>query len=122
MDLKLNQRLNNDCFKLFLLRIKFVVTKNQVLNALKKCYDPEIPVDIVNLGLIYEVKIGNGNVKIKMTLTNPFCPVLDALIFQIKENVKKIKGVKDVDVEITFDPPWTPDKMSKEAKRKLGLI
>jgi len=96
--------------------------KEKILEKLKDCYDPEIPVNIVDLGLIYEIKIENKKAKIKMTLTNPFCPVLDALIYCVKQKACEVKGIEDAEVEIVFDPPWTPDKMSKEAKKKLGLL
>lgn len=98
-----------------------MVDKKEVLKTLKDCYDPEIPVNIVDLGLIYDVKINSNKVAIKMTLTAPGCPLSGIITQDIKQKVSLLKGVKDVDVEIVFDPPWTPGKMSKEAKLKLGF-
>ncbi|HLI46743.1 MAG TPA: metal-sulfur cluster assembly factor [Geobacterales bacterium] len=97
-------------------------TEKEVLEALKNCYDPEIPVNIVDLGLIYELKIEQGVVKIKMTLTSPFCPVGPFVIEQVREEVMKVKGVKDVQVELVWEPRWTPDRMNDEAKMALGLL
>ncbi|MDT7892029.1 MAG: iron-sulfur cluster assembly protein [Thermoproteota archaeon] len=96
--------------------------KEEVLEALKNCYDPEIPFNIVDLGLIYDLKIENGIVKIKMTLTTPFCPVGPLVIEQVRQEVMKVKGVKDVEVELVWEPRWTPDRMSEEAKLALGLM
>lgn len=100
------------------------VTVEKVLEALKTCYDPEIPVNIVDLGLIYDVKIEEGNVvKIKMTLTAPGCPVGFFLNEQVKEAVMAAcPSVSRVEVELVFDPPWTPDRMSDEARAILGLL
>jgi FeS assembly SUF system protein len=98
-----------------------MVDKKEVLKILKDCYDPEIPVNIVDLGLIYDVKISAGKVAIKMTLTAIGCPLAGTISQDIKQKVSLLKGVKDVDVEIVFDPPWTPEKMSPEARQMLGL-
>jgi FeS assembly SUF system protein len=98
-----------------------MVDKREVLKILKECYDPEIPVNIVDLGLIYDVKIKANKVAIKMTLTAVGCPLSGVITENIKQKVSLLKGVKDVDVEIVFDPPWTPEKMSKEAKLQLGF-
>jgi len=97
-------------------------SEKEILEALKNCYDPEIPVNIVDLGLIYELKIEDGVVKIKMTLTSPFCPVGPFVVEQVKEEVMKVKGVKDVQVELVWEPRWTPDRMNDEAKMALGLL
>lgn len=101
--------------------------KNQladaILQVLKTIYDPEIPVNIYDLGLIYEIKIDDDfNAHILMTLTAPNCPVAESLPAEVKERVKGVQGVKDADVEITFDPPWTQDYLSEEAKLELGLL
>jgi len=96
--------------------------KEEVLEALKNCYDPEIPFNVVDLGLIYDLKIEGGIVKIKMTLTTPFCPVGPLVIEQVRQEVMKVKGVKDVEVELVWEPRWTPDRMSEEAKLALGLM
>lgn len=98
-----------------------MVTKEEILEALKEVYDPEIPVDIVNLGLVYDVKIEDGKVKILMTLTAIGCPVGPLLVDMVKLRLLKLESVNEVEVELTFDPPWTPDKMSEEAKKKLGM-
>lgn len=98
------------------------VDEKEVIEALKNCYDPEIPVNIVDLGLIYDLKIEDGNVKIKMTLTSPFCPVGPLVIEQVKEEVMKVKGVKNVEVELVWEPRWTPDRMNEDARLSLGLI
>ena len=98
-----------------------MVTKEEILEALKEVYDPEIPVDIVNLGLIYDVNIEDGKVKILMTLTAIGCPVGPLIVDMVKLRLLKLEGVKEVEVELTYDPPWTPDKMSEEAKKKLGM-
>jgi FeS assembly SUF system protein len=94
------------------------------MEALKNCYDPEIPVNIVDLGLVYDVKIiDDKNVYIKMTLTAPGCPVGPFVAEQVREAVMTlVEGVEKVDVEIVFDPPWTPDRMSDEAKALLGFV
>ncbi len=97
--------------------------KQKVIEALKTCYDPEIPVDIYELGLIYDIKVTEeGDVHIVMTLTTAFCPVADSLPRQVEEKVSAIEGVRSVTVEVTFDPPWTPDRMSEKAKMELGLL
>lgn len=97
--------------------------EEKVINVCKNLYDPEIPVNIYDLGLIYEVKVSeNGKVKIIMTLTAPNCPVAESLPAQLKEEVSILTGVKDVDLEITFDPPWDQDMMSDEAKLELGML
>jgi metal-sulfur cluster biosynthetic enzyme len=96
-----------------------MVTKAQVLSTLKKCFDPEIPINIVDLGLIYDVEVSGGNVKIKMGLTSPGCPMQSFILDDVKSKVSKIKGVKKVDVDLVLEP-WSPDRMSKKAKKKLG--
>jgi metal-sulfur cluster biosynthetic enzyme len=95
-----------------------MVTKEQVLSTLKKCFDPEIPINIVDLGLIYDVKVSEGNVKIKMGMTSPGCPMQSFIINDVKNKISKIKGVKSVDVDLVLEP-WSPDRMSKKAKKKL---
>ena len=94
-----------------------------IVKVIKTIYDPEIPVDIYELGLIYDVMINEDrDVKILMTLTTPNCPVAESLPLDIEEKVRSMKEVKEVEVEITFDPPWTQDLMSEEAKLELGLL
>lgn len=95
----------------------------KIVKVLKTIYDPEIPVDIYELGLIYDVFVNEDNeVKILMTLTSPNCPVAETLPVEVEEKVKSLDLVKDAEVEITFDPPWTQDLMSEEAKLELGLL
>jgi FeS assembly SUF system protein len=95
----------------------------KAVDVLRSIYDPEIPVDIYELGLIYDVQVSTDvDVKILMTLTSPNCPVAESLPEEVKEKVKSIDEVKDVDVEITFDPPWTKDMMSEEAMLELGFL
>lgn len=98
-----------------------MVSKKDVLKVLKECYDPEIPLSIVDLGLVYGVEIKDGKVKIRMTLTNPTCPLAYLIVRNVEEKISKLKGVKKVDVEIVFNPPWNPERMSKKAKKILGF-
>ncbi|GGK39747.1 MULTISPECIES: iron-sulfur cluster assembly protein [Flavobacteriaceae] len=96
---------------------------NKIVGVLKTIYDPEIPVDIFELGLIYDVFVSeNNDVKILMTLTSPNCPVAETLPVEIEEKVKTLEDVKNAEVEITFDPMWTQDMMSEEAKLELGFL
>jgi FeS assembly SUF system protein len=96
---------------------------DNVVKKLKSIYDPEIPVDIYELGLIYDVMINEDNeVKILMTLTSPNCPVAETLPKEVEDKVKTIPEIKSCDVEITFDPPWSKDLMSEEAKLELGML
>ncbi|WP_372793808.1 iron-sulfur cluster assembly protein [Lutibacter sp.] len=95
----------------------------KIVEVLKSIYDPEIPVDIYELGLIYDVMVSeNNDVKILMTLTSPNCPVAETLPVEIEEKVKTIEEVVSAEVEITFDPIWTQDMMSEEAKLELGFL
>ena len=95
----------------------------KIVKVLKTIYDPEIPVDIYELGLIYDVFVNeDAEVKVLMTLTTPNCPVAETLPVEVEDKVKSIKLVKDAEVEITFDPPWTQDLMSEEAKLELGML
>lgn len=99
------------------------VLGDKIVRVLKTIFDPEIPVDIYELGLIYDVFVNEDfDVKILMTLTSPNCPVAESLPLEVEEKVKSIKEVKDAEVEITFDPPWTQDLMSEEAKLELGML
>ncbi|MFP2995608.1 SUF system Fe-S cluster assembly protein [Spongiivirga sp. MCCC 1A20706] len=95
----------------------------KIVRVLKTIYDPEIPVDIYELGLIYDVLVNEDDqVKILMTLTTPNCPVAETLPAEVEDKVKSIKDIKDAEVEITFDPPWSQDLMSEEAKLELGML
>ena len=96
---------------------------DKIVGILKTIYDPEIPVDIYELGLIYDVFVNENNeAKILMTLTSPNCPVAETLPVEVEEKVKTLEEVKDAEVEITFDPTWTQDMMSEEAKLELGFL
>ena len=96
--------------------------KETVISVLKKIYDPEIPIDIWTLHLIYGVEVDEeGNVKIVMTVTAPNCPVAETLPAEVRSRVQAIMGVKNVNVELTFDPVWSIDMLSDEAKAELGL-
>lgn len=99
-----------------------MITKEQVLEALKKCNDPEIPmVNIVELGLIYDINVNeNNDVHVKMTLTAPGCPMHSLISQDAKSKVEKLDGVGQVNVEVVWDPPWNPSMLSEEAKQKLG--
>ena len=95
----------------------------KIVKELKSIFDPEIPVDIYELGLIYDVLVNEDyEVKILMTLTSPNCPVAESLPQEVEEKIKSIDEVKTAEVEITFDPPWTKDLMSEEAKLELGFL
>ena len=95
----------------------------KIVKVLKTIYDPEIPVDIYELGLIYDVMVNTDHeVKILMTLTSPNCPVAESLPKEVEDKVKSLENIKDAEVEITFDPPWSKDLMSEEAKLELGML
>ena len=95
----------------------------KVIDALQTCYDPEIPVDIYELGLVYGIEINDsGEVRITMTLTAPNCPVAASLPLEVEAKVNAIEGVKNAQVDIVWDPPWNPEKMSETAKLQLGMI
>ncbi len=96
--------------------------KDDVIGALKMVYDPEIPVNIYDLGLVYDVSVDEaGAAAVRMTLTAPNCPVAGSLPGEVERRVRSVSGVTDVKVELTFDPPWTPQKMSADARMLLGL-
>ena len=95
----------------------------QIVRVLKGIYDPEIPVDIYELGLIYDVMVNEDfDVKVLMTLTSPNCPVAESLPQEVEQKIKAIDMVKSVELELTFDPPWSRDLMSEEAKLELGML
>ena len=96
--------------------------KDDVMAVLKTVYDPEIPVNIVELGLIYDVKVdGDGRVAVRMTLTAPNCPVAGTLPADVERKVRSVPGVADVKLELVFDPPWSKDRMSAAARLALGI-
>jgi len=99
------------------------ILEMKVIEALETCYDPEIPVNIYELGLVYLIEISDsGDVRIKMTLTAPSCPVAASLPGEVQTKVGAIEGVRSAQVEIVWDPPWNPGKMSESAKLRLGMI
>jgi len=98
-----------------------MVSRDEIVTVLKDCYDPEIPINIWDLGLVYDIKIDNENVGIKMTLTAPGCMMGGMIAEEVKAKVKSMAGVKDAKVDLVWDPPWTPDKMSQEAKAQMGI-
>ena len=96
-------------------------TKDKIIEEIKKIYDPELPVNIYDLGLIYEVRVNYKKAKIKMTLTTPNCPVAESLPKEVKEGAMQVEGIDDVDLQLVWDPPWTKDMMSDAAKLELNL-
>jgi len=98
-----------------------LVTMEDIMKALKECYDPEIPVNVWDLGLIYDVAVDDDKVHVKMTLTAPGCPMHSFISREVKEKLQTVSGVKEATVEVVWDPPWSPDKMSPEAKAQLGM-
>jgi len=98
-----------------------MVTKDEVITVLKDCYDPEIPINIWDLGLVYDIAIDNDTVGIKMTLTAPGCMMGGMIAEEVKAKLKAMSDVKEAKVELVWDPPWTPDKMSEEAKAQMGI-
>lgn len=98
------------------------VTENRILEVLSNVYDPEIPIDIVNLGLIYGIEIDGGNVRISMTMTAPGCPASTQIAGESKLLVGEIPGVESVEIDLVWDPPWDPSKMSEEAQDSMGIF
>ena len=99
------------------------VLTQQVIDMLKTCFDPEIPVDIWELGLIYEINVDEeSNLKVKMTLTSPSCPVAESLPPEVEGKLKNIEGIKSAKIELTFEPPWTKEMMSEVAQVELGFM
>ena len=96
-----------------------MVSKEEIISVLKTIYDPEIPIDIYNLGLIYGIEIRGNKVKIRMTFTVPTCPMVNYLVQEVKEKVSEIPGVEDVEVKLVWNPPWSPEMISEEYRKKL---
>ena len=96
-------------------------TKNKIIEEIRKIYDPELPVNIYELGLIYDIQVIDKKAKIKMTLTTPNCPVAESLPKEVKEGVMQVEGIENVDLELVWDPPWNKDMMSEAAKLELNL-
>ena len=98
-----------------------MITEDQVWESLTKCYDPEIPVNVVDLGLIYDVQIDNSNINIKMTLTQKGCPMHSQITQDVKSKLMAVEGVTEANVEMVWDPPWNPQMISESARKKLGF-
>ena len=95
--------------------------REQVIAEIRKIYDPEIPVNIYELGLIYDVKVNDNKAKIIMTLTTPNCPVAESLPKEVKDSAMQVEGIEEVDLDLVFEPPWNKDMMSEAAKLELNL-
>ena len=103
--------------------VKKNILSDAIIETIKTIFDPEIPINIYELGLIYEIKVDEDfNAHILMTLTSPNCPVAESLPQEVKEKTQNIQGINDVEVELTFEPPWTQDSLSEEAMLELGLL
>lgn len=98
------------------------LSEEKVLEVLSNVYDPEIPIDIVNLGLVYGIEIDGGNVRISMTMTAPGCPASTQIAGESKILIEELPGVKSVEIDVVWDPPWDPSKMSEEAQQSLGIF
>ena len=95
--------------------------KNKIIEEIRKIYDPELPVNIYELGLIYDIKVNGRKADIKMTLTTPNCPVAESLPKEVKDAVIQVEGIEDVDLQLVWDPPWNKDMMSEAAKLEMNL-
>lgn len=103
--------------------INTTLIRDKIINQLKTVFDPEIPVDVYELGLIYEVNVSEtGLVEVKMTLTSPMCPVAESLPLEVQQKILTVPGVTDVDLQVVFDPPWSKERMSDEAKFLLDMF
>ena len=98
-----------------------MVSEKEIRDALREVMDPELGISLVDLGLIYGIEVAGEKVGVKMTFTTPACPMVHFLVSSVENAVKKIGGVNEVDVQLVWDPPWTPDRMSDTGKEKLGL-
>jgi FeS assembly SUF system protein len=103
--------------------INQTIIEAQVIEALRTCFDPEIPVNIYEMGLIYEIKVEDeGRVEIQMTLTSPHCPAVQSLPAEVEGKVRQVDGVTDVKIDLVWEPPWEPSKMSEAARLQLGMM
>jgi FeS assembly SUF system protein len=103
--------------------INETIIEAQVIEALRTCFDPEIPVNIYEMGLIYQIDVGNdGVVAIRMTLTSPHCPAVQSLPAEVESKVREVNGVSGVKIDLVWDPPWDPSKMSEAARLQLGMM
>jgi metal-sulfur cluster biosynthetic enzyme len=98
------------------------VREEDVVEVLRECYDPEIPVNIIDLGLVYDVKIQPERVDVKMTLTALGCPMAGEVMTDVRDHLLQLNGIKDAGVELTYEPPWTPERMSEDARWELGMV
>ena len=98
-----------------------MVTLETVMEALKTCYDPEIPINIVDLGLVYDVQVQDDRVRIALTLTSPHCPLAGVLQEDVRRKLESLDGVRHADVNLVWEPPWTPDRIRPDAKMELGI-
>jgi metal-sulfur cluster biosynthetic enzyme len=98
------------------------LTEDQVIDVLRECYDPEIPINIVDLGLIYGIDIQPPRVDVKMTLTALGCPLAGEVMSDVRDHLLTLPGIEDAGVELVYDPPWTPDRMTEEARWELGMV
>src|SRR5579859_3192121 len=99
-----------------------VITQDDVLDVLREVFDPEIPVNIVDLGLVYEIAIQPERVDVKMTLTALGCPMAGEVMADVRDHLLEIEGIKEAGVELVYDPPWTPERMSEDARWELGMV
>lgn len=120
---KPNKQINMEASENIVPLRNFVDVQNEAIQVLQTVYDPEIPVNIYELGLIYEVNVSHElNIEIIMSLTSPFCPAAQSMPEEIKQKLGAMEGVKEVEVKVTFDPPWSQDLMSESAKLQLGFL
>ena len=98
-----------------------IVSHERVMDMLHNCYDPEIPINIVDLGLVYDVQVDNDVVNVRMTLTSPGCPAHSMIAQNIKQQLESLEGVREANVEIVWEPPWDPSRISQAGRQKLGL-
>jgi FeS assembly SUF system protein len=98
-----------------------MVTREQVLEKLKECYDPEIPINIVDLGLVYDVFIEDDRVRVQMTLTSPHCPLAGMMSLEVERKLAEIEGVRHASVELVWEPPWSPERISQQTRDSLGF-
>ncbi|MCQ1535712.1 DUF59 domain-containing protein [Methanosarcina sp. KYL-1] len=96
-----------------------MVSKDEVIEVLKTCYDPEIPINIVDLGLVYGVEVEGDKVNVKMTLTMPGCPMGEVMVEDVMRKLEATEGIREAEVELVWDPPWTPDRISEKAMKKI---